>query len=397
MYFFASTFVIFVVVLVALFTPHLLDSHYAIPVADAAASSCPELPLCATKDRTVMQQLLCAISSAPLKPTSPAYRQYAVSRLRRYVNASIRGQSVAPSVIERVRYKLAHVHEPMVLHFAGDNGVGKTRLAELISLAIGQKCGDAACSIGDTTLVLSGTGYDGMTVAEFRKAVVPVIVHHARRYPNNGVVIFNELTSLEPSKVRVLSPLLGRGTNFPEHPSVSVAPLLVILTTDFGREGRTRGKSLFEMRGFIADEFAELYSKEAGSHVRTFPFLPISLSTAGDIVRVVVREIGCSAPQPLCLAISDSAVLWLVEKTKMLLPAENGRAVAFETKLQLEALLEQAMDSDAFYSDTFAADELNPDAAATCPHRRCTISLDDDGTLAMMCQGRGTHPRVSPV
>ncbi|KAG5477880.1 hypothetical protein LSCM1_05182 [Leishmania martiniquensis] len=391
---FTSALVVFVVVLVALIIPPLLDPIYVVSVADVAASFCPELPLCARRDRTVRQQLLCAIGSAPLRPASPSYRQYALSRLKRYVNDSISGQSVAPSVIERVRYKLAHVHEPMVLHFAGDNGVGKTRMAELISLAMGQKCGDPACSIGETTLVLSGTSYDGMTVAEFRNAVVPVVVRHARRYPSNGVVIFNELTSLEPSKVRVLSPLLGRGTHFPEHPSVSVAPLLVILTTDFGREGRTRGKSLSEMRAFIADEFAELYSKEAASHVRTFPFLPISLSTAGDIVRVVVREIGCSAPQPLCLTISDSAVLWLVEKTKMLLPAENGRAVAFETKLQLEALLEQAIDNSAFGSDDSVASELYVDATAACPYRRCTVFLDGDGTLTMRCQEKSSHSRV---
>ncbi|CBZ34618.1 hypothetical protein, conserved [Leishmania donovani] len=396
MHVFTRILAVFVIVLAALLIPQFLEPIYVIPAADAVAQFCSEPPLCARKDRTMKQQLLCTIRSAPLKPASPVYRQYVVSRLKRYVDGSIRSQSVAPSVIERVRYKLAHMHEPMILHFAGDNGVGKTRLAELISLAIGQKCGDATCSIGDTTLVLSGTSYDGMTVAEFRNAVVPVVVRHAQRYPDNGVVIFNELTSLEPSKVRVLSPLLGRGTSFPENPGVSIAPLLVILTTDFGREGRTRGKSLFEMRAFITDEFADLYSKEAASHVRTFPFLPISLSTAGDIVRVVVREIGCSAPQPLCLAISDSAVVWLVERTKILLPAENGRAVAFETKLQLEALLEQVMDNCTHESGIIATDELYLDVDATCPYRRCTVFLEGDGTLAMTCQGTGTHSRVPP-
>ncbi|KAG5503565.1 hypothetical protein JKF63_05705 [Porcisia hertigi] len=384
MYLLASSLVFFTI-LVALLIPALLQPIYVGPAADAVASFCSEPPLCARGDLTIRQQLLCLVSSAPLRPSSRAYRQYVLSRLKHYVNASIRGQSVAPSVIEQIRYKLAHVHEPMVLHFAGDNGVGKTRLAELISLAMGQNCGDATCSIGDTTLVLSGAGYDGMTVAEFRNAVVPAIVRHAQRYPNNGVVIINELTSLEPRKVRVLSPLLGRSTNFPEYPIASIAELLVILTTDFGREGRTRGKSLSEMRAFISSEFAELYSKEAASHVRTFPFLPISLSTAGDIVRVVVREIGCNAPKPLCLDISDSAVLWLVEKTKMFLSAENGRAVSLETKLHVEALLEQVMDDNNFRSDPIATDGTHLDVAVACPYRWCTIYLDGTGALEMTC------------
>ncbi|KAK7198936.1 hypothetical protein NESM_000860600 [Novymonas esmeraldas] len=376
---FASALVLLLAVLVTVVMPLLRESDYTVPRADTAAPCCPEPPLCARRDLTGRERLSCAMWSTPLSPASSTYRQYAVSRLTRYVAESVRGQSVAPSVVERVRYKLAHIHEPMVLHFAGDNGVGKTRLAELISLALGQRCGDALCSIGDTTLVLSGTGYDGMTVAEFRKAVVPVVVRHAQRHPSNGVVIVNELTSLDPGKVRVLSPLLGRGTDFPEHPGVSVARLLVILTTDFGREGRTRGKSLAEMRAFISDEFAELYSKEATSFVRTFPFLPISVSTAGEIVRVVVREIGCSAAIPRCLHISDAAVLWIVEKTKLSLSAENGRAVAFETRLHVEALLEAMVDGGAVDGGT------DEHAAATHPYQRCGVTLGSEGALEMAC------------
>lgn len=369
-------------VLVTLF---FAEPVYRAPDSVAAVPFCAEPPLCASRNATVKQRLLCAVRSAPLDAASPAYRQYVVTRLRRYVDAGIRGQPVAPSVVERVRYKLAHVHEPMVLHFAGDNGVGKTRVAELISLAMGQRCGDALCSLGETTLVLSGTGYDGMTVGEFRRAVVPVVVQHARRFRHSGVVIINELTSLEPEKVRVLSPLLGRGSSFAEHPAVSVASLLVLLTTDFGREGRTRGKSLAEMQVFISEEFAGLYTKEAASYVRTLPFLPISLTTAGEVVRVVVSEMGCAAPQPLCLTATDAAVLWLVEKTKLLLAAENGRAVALETRLHVETLLAQRADDAAADSGAAPQAGVLPTPPAACPYQPCVISVDGEGALSLQC------------
>lgn len=358
--------------------------------ADLTRSSCaelfcPGLPLCEQRSGRLVDRLACRFGFSPLKPDSREFQRYVVSRLRTLVEASMRGQVMAPAVVEMVAHKLRHPHEAMVLHFAGDNGVGKTRLAELISLAYGQRCGDALCTIGDTTVVLSGTGYDGMSTAEFREAVVRLVALHAARHPHDGVVIVNELSSLEPSKVRVLLPLLGRASAFPEHPGVAVSTQLVILTTDFGREGRTRGKSLSEMRRFIDDEFRELYTAQAASYMRTLPFLPISLETAGDIVRVVVRDMGCAEHPPLRLTISDTAVLWLVERTKATLSVENGRAVAQETRLHVGPLVERAAQTDALAESASAAhkDGSTPPSCGTVAN--CTVDVDGVGQLEISC------------
>lgn len=344
---------------------------------------CPALPLCAQSTRTFAQRVRCSVGRRPLDVTAREYRQYVSARLQRSVSQSMRGQLLAPSVLELVRYKLSHPFEPMVLHFAGDNGVGKTRLAELISLAYAQRCGDEACSVGDSTLVLSGTGYDGLTTAEFRKAVVDLVTRHAQDHPRDGVIIINELSSLDPSKVRVLLPLLGRASEFPEHPEVKLSTQLVILTTDFGREGRTRGKSLSEMRSFIDSEFAELYSAQSASYVRTLPFLPISLETAAAIARVSVTELGCAANPPLRLAITDAAVLWLVERTKAMLSAENGRVVAQEARLHVGALVERLQAGVL----TGESDEVSRVAknAKDCSVPSCVVEIGDSGELDLMC------------
>ncbi|KPI83957.1 hypothetical protein ABL78_7012 [Leptomonas seymouri] len=326
---------------------------------------------------------MCGLGKRPLNPDTKEFRTYVLTQLRSFVSESIKGQLAAPAVVEMVEYKLHHLHEPMVLHFAGDNGVGKTRLAELISLAYGQRCGDELCTVGDSTLVLSGTGYDGLSTAEFRKVVVELVTQHARRHPRDGVIVINELSSLEPSKVRVLLPVLGRASEFPEHFDVKVSTQLVILTTDFGREGRTRGKSLSEMRSFINSEFTDLYSAQFAAHVRTLPFLPISLKTAGEIVRVVVREIGCSAKPPVRLGITDTAVLWIVERTKGMLSVENGRAVAQETKLRVGSLVEslQAEETSHLPSKDIRHDGTSPN----CDEPECHIDVDEDGQIGLTC------------
>ncbi|KAL7701445.1 hypothetical protein N2W54_004786 [Lotmaria passim] len=370
--------------LAALGLAHVLYIVLSNPDSRCTAQFCPAPPLCHQQTRTLHQRVVCAVGGSPLHPYSNEFHRYVLTRLSHFVEESIKGQLMAPAVLEFVRYKLHHPYEPMVLHFAGDNGVGKTRLAELVSLAYGQRCGDELCSTGDSTLVLSGTGYDGLTTTEFRTLIVRLVTQHAQLHPRNGVVVLNELSSLEPEKVRVLLPLLGRARAFPERPDVPISTQLVIITTDFGREGRTRGKSLSEMRSFIDSEFKDLYSAQSASHVRTLPFLPISLDTAAAIVRVVVREIGCTATPPLRLGIADAAVLWLVERTKATLSVENGRAVAQETKLHVGALVERLLSEKP--SDRGGADDREaPDDLARCAEPECTVYMDDEGQVDLTC------------
>lgn len=91
-----------------------------------------------------------------------------------------------------------------------------------------------------------------------------------------------------------LMPLIGRRNTFPSHPEVDLRGQIVIITTDFGHEGRTRGKSVNEMRKFIHDEFRHLYGNVSTlSLVHTFPFLPVALDTARSIVHLAINEIAC--------------------------------------------------------------------------------------------------------
>ncbi|ESL12054.1 hypothetical protein TRSC58_00184 [Trypanosoma rangeli SC58] len=293
------------------------------------AGDCTLRPLCSSHP-TLVKRLMCFLFRYPVDVDRSDYKQQVLVRLRRLTQRNLKGQThVVEGVIRSIAAKLENPDKPLVLHFAGDNGVGKTTLAQLISLALGLRCHDAACTAGDSALVLSGVSYDGYSVQEFRRVVVQRIVQHVLRFPKNGVVIVNDLGALHPDLVRVLLPLLGRAPSFPEASNVPLGRLVVVVTTDFGRQGRTQGKSLTEMRRIVEDDFKSLYSQLSSSMIETFPFLPAALDTAKEIVRLTIQDYKCRHGEAIReLGVSEDAVLWFVDLVRDDLPMENGRCVA---------------------------------------------------------------------
>lgn len=298
---------------------------------------CLPPPLCHSPSKTLWGRVVCAVRRDPLKAGSAAYRLYVSRRLDLLAPRMVAGQFVLPSILRAVRHKLAHPSQPLVLHLAGDNGVGKTRTAEMISLAMAQRCGNVECTLGDTTLTLSGTSYDGLPLPDFRLFVVKAVAQHAKVHGSRSVVIINELSSLDREKVKALLPLLGRGEHFPEFPSVDLSELTVVVTTDFGMEGRTRGMSLQDMRNAINRDFQDLYSRSSTGILRTQPFLPISLDTAQTIAQLTVSRLACDYQVPLHLG--ADAKDFLLETVKAELPARNGRAVSQAVVEVVEPLL----------------------------------------------------------
>ncbi|KEG11317.1 hypothetical protein DQ04_02741020 [Trypanosoma grayi] len=271
----------------------------------------------------------CAFFRVPVRLDRGDYQNEVLSRLRQLTERNLKGQRhVVESVIKDIALKLAHPDKPLVLHFAGDNGVGKTTLAQLVSLVLAFNCRDAVCMVGDTTLVLSGVSYDGYSASAFRRDVVQKVVRHAAAFPRNGVVIINDLGALHPDLVRVLLPLLGRASVFPEAPQTPINSLTVIITTDFGRQGRTQGKSLVEMRRIVEDDFKSLYSHLSTSMIKTYPFLPVSLATAKEIVRLAISDYRCRHKDRIReIHLGEDVAAWFVDLVRDDLPMENGRSV----------------------------------------------------------------------
>ena len=295
----------------------------------------------------------------------------------------VRGQpQVVRPLLDVLRRKLAYPREPVVVHLAGDNGVGKTYTARLVSQALSLRCAvdRDVCDAGDSLLTIAGTSFDGMAVSEARARIVRQIMAHVEHYPH-GVVLIDDLTAMDPALVSALAPLFGRASHFaeqltdlpmetagdhrhsadPSHANTtsrksgadarrllswpwkvstfagksaavppSLSQLLVFITTDFGRQGRTVGKSRADIEAMVQDEFAALYGALLPAYTRTFIFFPFSTQMAEEVVRSAVTNLPCALGEHLIASswISDEAVSFLVEQHRgTWVGKENGHAL----------------------------------------------------------------------
>lgn len=302
---------------------------------------CVPDPLCNAANVSSMSRIWCRLHRDPLDRTSPQYIQYASSRLRYLLDRNLIGQDhLKERMVRDVIRKIRNPNEPLIMHFAGDNGVGKSSTAQWISAALSFRCNSVHpghfCTAGDELLSISGTNYDGLSIESFRSSVVPMITDFIKKYPR-GVVILNDLTALHPRHVNVLLPLLGRSPYFSENPEVDIRTALVIVTTDFGRQGRTVGKSMSELHDMIEAEVRSTFGSLAGSHLRTYGFVPITILAARRIARLAFEDWGCSE-HVNSLVVSDEVIAHVVDECVSQVATENGRAVSLHMDSVLGAL-----------------------------------------------------------
>jgi ATP-dependent Clp protease ATP-binding subunit ClpA len=265
--------------------------------------------------------------------------------------ANVKGQAhILPDIIAHLNDKMRYPSQQMVLHFAGDHGVGKTYVAKLISLVMSTHCaaarGPPHCEYGASMLIISGTGYDGdggKSLPNARSLIVNEIVQHATAHPN-GVVLLDDLSALDPAVVSALSPLLGRAAAFPDFPDVRLNELLVILTTDLGNQGRTRNKTVQQIRTMVEEEFGFLYGTTAVSHVHTFPFLPLTMEHAIEIIRNYVVQTPCREPRVAHMTIDEFTAYYFAAGINERVTVENGHAIDRNVKSAVNALISRAVD-----------------------------------------------------
>ncbi|EPY28450.1 hypothetical protein STCU_05125 [Strigomonas culicis] len=259
--------------------------------------------------------------------TDTAMRQLAKAGLEHLLLMRLIGQDhLQQELLDVLFKKLYFPATPLVLHLAGDNGVGKSYTAKLISLALSLRCGadgDGGCEAGDALLTISGTAYDNEPVALARARIVEQVTDFSTRHPH-GVVLLDDVTAMDPELVRSLAPLLGRAAYFSDQlfenataPDSAAEPrllrrlgpslrhLLVIVTTDFGKQGRTVGLTTSEIRAMVLEEFSALYGSLLPAYTRTFIYVPFTEQTAVEVVLATIDYLPCQ----LLLASGGAAAL----------------------------------------------------------------------------------------
>lgn len=328
----------------------------------------------------------------------PVRRKMVRQDLLALLNSHLVAQThITESLLQWLQLKLHRERTPMVLHFVGDNGVGKTTTAELISLAWSLRCdrseaweGSAglrvspahrllsllvpsflwekikkthrpSCARGESMLVISGASYMSSAERDIEVAknrIAQQIHAHQLRFPY-GIVLIDDITVMPIELVHALAPLFGRGDRFgfssrspqgsserqglqystaAEHPPLS--QLLVLITSDLGREGRSKYKTLHEMEKLVREEMSDLYGSMASSYTHTLVLRRFSTDDAVALVKRAVSQAPCTYGLTYFLAemkITDEAAAYLVEDTRAEWEdnGENGRALRQAVEFRL--------------------------------------------------------------
>jgi ATP-dependent Clp protease ATP-binding subunit ClpA len=199
------------------------------------------------------------------------------------------------------------------------------------------------------------TGFTGLEVSEVRRAVVTQIVEHLTAFPT-GIILIDDIQTLREEHFKVLAPLLGRGpSRFVEAPEVPLNKATVILTSDFGKEGRTRGLNDQALRTIAEDTLREAFDHIDLRAVTTVPFKPFTVEYAKELIRHHVVTLPCRMNSVKAAAVSEEAISWLLRDMQEhdQITNENGRAISqrlseaeVEAKLS-EYFVEESVPADA--------------------------------------------------
>nr|CCC95828.1 unnamed protein product [Trypanosoma congolense IL3000] len=333
---------------------------------------CPPAPICSRYNWLSTSHYYCLMSKLPAMfrvrempfAKDDKARRLAMSNLEELFRTRLIGQSHLVEVIASLmRRKLSYPDEPLLLHLAGDNGVGKTYTARLLSLATSLRCAPSRrqqCDVGDNMLVISGTAFGAVEPQKGLSLVVEKISQHQRKYPH-GIILLDDLNAMHPTLVKLLAPLFGRADRFEGQSEdlPSLKQLTVVITTDFGKQGRTFGKSVVEVERMVREEFTSLYGSFVPAFVRTLAFAAFSKKSAEDMVRSTVANLPCTAYRfgasgfgvrsggVVASSIDALAVSFLVEKHREVWEGrENGHALRRAVEDGLLTLLLKYFDDN---------------------------------------------------
>ncbi|KEG08424.1 hypothetical protein DQ04_07221050 [Trypanosoma grayi] len=434
----AAAATVVVLLLIPAETPVLCDA--AAETVPMTQWTCPRCPICSVGGVPLMTKLFyCLPSSLPSVvarrelpfDTNKKLRRRAMEDVEELLLTHVVGQEhVTSAIVDAMRRKLANPREPLVLHFAGDNGVGKTYTARLLSLATSLRCSVSRpqCDAGDNLLVVSGTGYDGLPVADARKRIVTLVTAHQRLYPHgivllddlsamhpnlvaaahqrlypHGIVLLDDLSAMHPNLVAALAPLFGRAERFAEQPHdvPSLTQLTVIATTDFGRQGRTWGRSLVQVQQMVRDEFASLYGTLVPAYARTMVFVSFTRRAAERMVHNAVAALPCTAQlgggHVVASSIEDVAVAFLVERHREMWEGkENGHALRRAVEDTLVPLVLRYFDAHGYDRLMWARFHLDMRAAEIVLHTDESGPHDEEDVAAVSAEVPSSTPPPPP-
>eukprot|EP01132_Coremiostelium_polycephalum_P004907 gene4907-6118_t len=248
--------------------------------------------------------------------------------------------------------KIKNPNEKLVIHSAGDNGLGKTLTARLFSRVLFEN-GEGIK--GDGEFLVIGEEYRTSDTlnsdsTEFSKTRLWNRIVNQLMYIPNSVIIIDEIQKFHPTVLLSLEPFLdGQTISVPvnsrdlddtkNHIKIDTSMATFILTSDFEKEGMTSGMSMDDLKEMIVLFFQSIYgnfgSKLPNLVTDTIPFITPTHQQLKEMLLDQIRMYHCrnSILQNIGLntIIFDGDEYQLAEylykKTMKLYPNENYRGI----------------------------------------------------------------------
>eukprot|EP01012_Entosiphon_sulcatum_P051850 TRINITY_DN71217_c0_g1_i1.p1 TRINITY_DN71217_c0_g1~~TRINITY_DN71217_c0_g1_i1.p1 ORF type:complete len:359 (-),score=61.30 TRINITY_DN71217_c0_g1_i1:70-1125(-) len=222
------------------------------------------------------------------------------------------GQEQALEIVEgKLLLKLATATRPTAMHFAGDNGVGKTMLAKLLSRAMFRNPHALIDGAGDGLLFIETSQYRGLEAGNTQalraasNSLINKVSTHLSRCPD-ALLLLDEMEKMDPLLSDPITRIL-KGEVLQGVPSQRAT---VILTSDFGSEGALRGKTFEQIRAIIHTQTLHFFKgeKAIAKLVDIVPFVTPEKPQFRLMIDAMFRTLPCQLHQVRCLQFDAAAI-----------------------------------------------------------------------------------------
>lgn len=313
---------------------------------------CNECPPC---DSPALSDMwMCSALMPWRRPEPPLTHARHFPCLRRLLRRVVGQKAAVTGVLQAVERKLLNPATPIVLHFAGDGGTGKTFVAETVSLGLSlrshPRCATSeGCNFGESFLQLSLPQFALLPGPDARKVIVAQIVAHARRFPY-GVVALDDIGAA-PHVLQHLPEFVEGHASFHEAPDVLLERLVRIVTSDFGTSGVTDGMSFDHLRDFVMETAKTTFPRSRLRSIPPLVFVPLQREDIPDLLRGVVARFQCRHRNVVSFTLTPDAVDVMVDffdETRVA-TKENSRSITYEFErvvlLPVGAVASQTIDT----------------------------------------------------
>eukprot|EP01001_Neometanema_parovale_P007105 NODE_3425_length_1222_cov_108.072793_g3251_i0.p1 GENE.NODE_3425_length_1222_cov_108.072793_g3251_i0~~NODE_3425_length_1222_cov_108.072793_g3251_i0.p1 ORF type:complete len:365 (-),score=42.44 NODE_3425_length_1222_cov_108.072793_g3251_i0:63-1157(-) len=247
-----------------------------------------------------------------------------------------------------ISMKLDQPDKQVNMHFAGDNGVGKTWLSRLISSAMFSKSSRLWPDAGQGYYAISFNHIpetaSESALEEERKLILDQI-HRALLHCPQAVILVDELQNMHWALAKALVPAL-KGEPIKGVPSKNA---IFILTSDFGHEGHASGLTVEQIRKEVYSFSAHLYKDDLAmaNQMIVLPFAAMDRQKFEATVVAKFQKLPCKSPQLRCVRWDTAAVKILADHAWNGVRAKNGREIdeVFDTYVTSQAAMDLSLPS----------------------------------------------------